>query len=136
MPADAFKAPVRVSAGDSYAVEAAAAWVGGDLLVWMWGGDRPHIGAVAAAHPRPSLANPSQRSATASVLVFSGHREDAIAKSAAERLASVLGVNTVVTAGLHWDSVSPEGIERARVNAEGATETLLREFAAQAKLRG
>jgi hypothetical protein len=101
----------------------------------MWGGDRPHIGAVAAAHPRPSLANPSQRSATASVLVFSGHREDAIAKSAAERLASVLGVNTVVTAGLHWDSVSPEGIERARVNAEGATETLLREFA-QAKLRG
>jgi hypothetical protein len=70
------------------------------------------------------------------VLVFSGHREDAIAKNAAERLASVLGVNTVVTAGLHWDSVSPEGIERARVNAEGATETLLREFAAQAKLRG
>ena len=69
MPADTFKAPVRVSAGDSYAVEAAAAWVGGDLLVWMWGGDRPHIGAVAAAHPRPSL--PTLRSAAPQRLCLS-----------------------------------------------------------------
>ena len=130
MPAGGFKAPVRVSAGDDYAVEAAAAWVGGDLLVWMWGGDRPHIGAVAAAHPRPSLADPARRSATASALVFSGHREDAIAKNAAERLASVLGANAVVTAGLHWDSISPEGIERARMNSEAATEMLLCELAA------
>ena len=129
MLADAFKAPIRVTTGDDYAVEAAAARIGADLLVWLWGGDRPHIGAVAAAHPRPSLADPARRSATASVLVFSGHREDEIAKRTAERLAAALGVNVVVTAGLHWDAISPEGIKQVRENAEGAAEALLGKLA-------
>jgi len=38
-------------------VEAKAVWIGKDLLIYIWGGDRPHIGAVAAAQPRPSLAD-------------------------------------------------------------------------------
>lgn len=125
--------PMRVTVGDGYTVEGAATRIGEDLLVWLWGGDRPHIGAVAAAHPRPSLADPSRRSATASVLVFSGHREDEIAKRTAELLAAALGVNVVVTAGLHWDAITPEGIKRARENAEGAAEALLGALAQQAQ---
>ena len=29
--------------------------IGPDLLVAIWGGEKPHIGAVAAAQPRPRL---------------------------------------------------------------------------------
>ena len=52
------------SAEESYKLEAEAVRIGADILVYVWGGDRPHLGSVAAAQPRPSLKNPSQTSAT------------------------------------------------------------------------
>ena len=42
---------VRTSA-ETYAVEAEAVRLGADVLVYIWGGEKPHIGAVAAAQPR------------------------------------------------------------------------------------
>jgi hypothetical protein len=44
--------------------------IGPDLLVAIWGGEKPHIGAVAAAQPRPSLKDPAVTSATASVICY------------------------------------------------------------------
>lgn len=96
--------------GEKYDFEAYVRLIGVDLLVAIYGGDRAHIGAVAAAHPRASLKDPEQTSATASVLCFSGHKEDEIVKTAAEALASRLNVNTVVTAGIHWDHIDARGI--------------------------
>ena len=40
----------------TYRVEAEAVRIGKDVLVYIWGGERPHIGSIAAAQPRPSLA--------------------------------------------------------------------------------
>lgn len=99
------------SADDSYKLEAEAVRIGADILVYVWGGDRPHIGSVAAAQPRPSLKNPSQTSATASVLNYVGHKEDIVAKEIAEMLAASLETNVVVTAGIHWDNLTPEGVK-------------------------
>lgn len=82
--------------------------IGSDVLVWIYGGERPHIGAVAAAQPRASLMDSSRTSATASVLTFLGHKEDVVVKAVSERLAAALATNVVVTAGLHWDRLSPE----------------------------
>ncbi len=84
--------------------------IGPDLLVAIWGGEKPHIGAVAAAQPRPSLKDPAVTSATASVICFVGHKEDDLAKRAAEALAAAIEGRTVVTAGVHWDNLSEEGI--------------------------
>ena len=56
---------VRTTA-KTYLVEAEAVRIGPDVLVYIWGGERPHIGSVAAAQPRPSLAVPDLKSATAS----------------------------------------------------------------------
>lgn len=105
-------APVSARTGaPSYPVYAEARWIGDDLLVWIWGGDKPHIGAVAAAEPRPSLRDKSKMSATASVLTYVGHKEDVVVKSAAEVLAATLGTRVVVTAGIHWDTLSSPGID-------------------------
>lgn len=97
--------------GPDYVVEAEAVRIGPDILVYVWGGERPHIGAVAAAQPRPSLADPSKTSATASVLSYVGHKEDGVAKEMAEAISARFNTNAVVTAGIHWDNLPSDGIQ-------------------------
>lgn len=77
---------------DAYNLEAAVLRVGVDWLVSIWGGVKPHIGAVAVAQPRPSLKDKEVTSATASVFCFLGHKEDVIVKEASEKLAASLKV--------------------------------------------
>ena len=101
-----------------YDLEACARVIGQDLLVAIWGGEKAHIGAVSMAQPRPSLSDPAARSSTASVFCFLGHKEDTLAKAAAEVLAASLNTNVVVTAGIHWDNIDQRGIEKVVRNSE------------------
>ena len=101
--------------------------IGDDLLVAIWGGERPHVGAVAMAQPRPSLKDPEQVSSTASVFCFPGHKEDDLAKAAAEILSESLNVHVVVTAGIHWDNIEPAGIEKVIQNSKILVEMILEE---------
>jgi hypothetical protein len=93
-----------------FSLEALLVSIGPDLLVSIWGGTHPHIGAVALALPRPSLQNRRRMSATSSVLTLLGHKEDVTAKMVSEALAAALKQNVVVTAGIHWDNLRPEEI--------------------------
>ncbi len=94
-----------------YVVEAEAVRIGPDILVSVWGGERPHIGAVAAAQPRPSLADPNKTSATASVLSYVGHKEDGIAKEMGLAISARFKTNAVVTVGIHWDDLPAADIQ-------------------------
>lgn len=115
---------VRTYTGE-YDLEAGARRIGDDLLVAVWGGEKPHIGAVAAAQSRPSLRNPENISATASVICFPAHKEDELAKAAAEVLAAAINGRVVVTAGIHWDDIGKEGIEKVIRNSEILVDLLL-----------
>ena len=117
----------------AYDIEAGARWIGQDLLVAIWGGDTPHIGAVAAAQPRPSLKDPAVTSASASVICYVGHKEDDLAKSAAEILAAALDTRVVVTAGIHWDNLSAEGIEAVIRNSRRLIELMVEKIARRSK---
>lgn len=97
---------------DSYNLDAAVIQVGSDWIVLLWGGTRPHIGAVAIAQPRPSMRDEQIISSTASVFCLLGHKEDIIVKEASEKLAASLNTNVVVTAGIHWDNMDQEGIQK------------------------
>jgi hypothetical protein len=101
-----------------YDLEASVRLIGQDLLVAIWGGEKPHIGAVSVAKPRPSLKDPKVTSATASVICLEAHKEDELAKAVSEVLASVLNTQVVVTAGIHWDNISEEGIQKVIRNSE------------------
>jgi hypothetical protein len=94
-------------------------------LVAIWGGEKPHIGAVAMAQPRPSLKDPEVTSSTASVFSYVGHKEDELAKATAEILAATLETNVIVTAGIHWDNLPEEGIQRVIKNSEILVEIIL-----------
>ena len=85
-----------------FLIEAFVQEVGEDLLVAIWGGTPPHIGAVGIAEPRPSLQ------ATSSNFTFTGHKEDRLVKEVSEMIAARLRKNVVVTAGIHWDALTPK----------------------------
>jgi hypothetical protein len=110
---------------DAYNLSASVRLIGGDVLVAIWGGERPHIGAVAVAQPRPSLKNPELTSASASVICLVGHKEDELVKATAEILAATLETQVVVTAGIHWDNLSPEAIQRIIRHSEILVDTIL-----------
>jgi gallate decarboxylase subunit D len=89
------------------------AWVrrmGPDLVVAVGGGSRPHVGCAVLATARPSTADPSQLSASISVLTVPPHKEEPIARFIAERLAKVTGGSVVVTAGIHEDGLDRDGV--------------------------
>ncbi len=85
--------------------------LGDDLQVVLWGGDRPHVGAVAVAEPRVSRTDPVRTTASSSVICLSGHKEDELARDAALRLAIVSKGAVAVTAGLHWDQLDADDIK-------------------------
>jgi hypothetical protein len=115
----------------AYDLTASVRRIGDDVLVAIWGGEKPHIGAVAIAQPRPSLKDPQAISATASVICLVGHKEDDLAKAAAEILAAALETQVVVTAGIHWDNLDPDAIERIIRNSETLVDMILAKWFTQ-----
>ena len=102
-----------------YQLELTATFLGSDLLVTCTGGDRPHIGAVAVAHPQAGLDE-----VTANIICLSGHREDELARSAALKLSRALHCTVTVVAGMHWDVIDRAGIEQVLAGAEGLIDQL------------
>jgi gallate decarboxylase subunit D len=102
-------------------IEALVQEIGEDLLVAIWGGTRPHIGAVGIAVARPSLEDPRRWSATSSNFTFAGHKEDRLVKEVSEVIAATLRKNVVVTAGIHWEGLKAKEL--------GVVQALTRQLA-------
>jgi hypothetical protein len=109
----------------AYDLEASVRFVGQDVLVAIWGGEKPHIGAVSVAQPRASLKDPEITSATASVICLLAHKEDELAKAVSEILAAALNTPVVVTAGIHWDNISKDGIQKVIENSKILVDVIL-----------
>jgi hypothetical protein len=114
----------------AYDLEAAVRRIGEDILVAVWGGEKPHIGAVAMAQPRPSLKDPGRTSASTSVHCFTGHKEDALASAVATAIASAMNRRTVVSAGIHWDDLTEDGIRAVQANSRILTERIIAQLSA------
>jgi hypothetical protein len=105
--------------------------IGDDILVAIYGGDRPHIGAASMSQARPSLKDPSQTSATASTFCYPDHKEDLLTKEVSMALSSALGVNVVVVAGVHYDDIDKDGIEQVIQNSRTLTRLILASLASE-----
>ena len=120
----------RFSCGEApYTLEAEVRLLGSDLLVILSGGTKPHIGSIAVALPRPSLANEEIVSSTSSVYNFVGHKDHVIAQRIAEKLSSRLDRHVVAVAGFHIDEISEEGIARVIENCDGLAQEIYKEVA-------
>ena len=109
----------------NYQVEVAAFLCGMDVVVVIAGGTRYHVGAVALAEPRPSLADPSRISASASVLCVTGHKEDELARDTALKLASSLNRRVAVTAGIHIDEATADELQQLNRNCQQALDKIV-----------
>ncbi len=107
-----------------YPVHSLSLLVGEDVVTCIWGGTEPHIGAVAMALPRPSIAHPDITSSTSSVLTVLGHKEDELVKMVSEKLSARLGKNVVVAAGVHWDHLDEGAIEEIMDNCRALVERI------------
>jgi hypothetical protein len=121
---------VEISRG-RFKIHGSAQEVGQDLLVSIWGGTRPHIGAIGIAIPRPSLKNPKKWSATSSNFTFLGHKEDWMVKKISEKLATRLRRNVVVTAGIHWDRITSNEIKTIQNLTQRLSDQILKNFREQ-----
>ena len=59
--------------------------IGDDIVLILAGGDKPHIGCVVQAVPRPSLTNDGSISVTSSVLNLTGHKDEFLCRKLAEK---------------------------------------------------
>ncbi len=109
----------------SYDLKAHVFPIGKDVMVAIWGGDKPHIGAVSTSLPRPSLEDPSVVSATASTICFPGHKEDELTRNIAQKLSSALNAHVVVAAGAHWKTIDKDGIKTVMQNSKILTDLIL-----------
>lgn len=102
--------------------------LGKDLVLHLYGGTRPHVGAVAIALPRPSLEDATKKGATVSIYTFLGHKDDILAKDAACRLAKSLDKSVVVIAGFHLPNINTEQIEQVLQNSRLLCKKIIKFF--------
>ena len=117
---------ISLKAGEGkYQVFLHTLFCGKDVSICIFGGDVPHIGAVAVAVPRKSLTGDGSDSASVSVICITGHKEDELARSIALRLSSKWLSNVTVSAGIHIDDAKQEDIEVLSRNIEELIENLI-----------
>ncbi|MDD3654169.1 MAG: hypothetical protein PHO01_08315 [Desulfotomaculaceae bacterium] len=97
---------------------------GDGLVVQVFGGEKPHIGAVAISLPRPGLNDPAKISCNTTVIPLLGHKDDEVAKPVAEKIAVACGKPVVVAAGIHVDQAAPEEIKILVENCFSAVKLL------------
>jgi hypothetical protein len=121
----------KISAGNGkHRVDLTAVISGEDITVIISGGEKPHVGAVAIAVPRPGIRDSGKISSTSSVFTLSGHKDDEIARPVSERIAKNLNRVTVVVAGVHVDKAHSRDIELLLSNSMKCTQKLLAKFGA------
>ncbi|NLZ49793.1 MAG: hypothetical protein GX895_13635 [Clostridiales bacterium] len=102
-----------------------ALFMGKDLNVSIYGGDLPHIGAIALGIPRPSLEDKNKISSSVSLLTITGHKEDVIVQRLAKVLSKSLNSTVVVSCGIHYDNITLEDIEAINLLISDLTDELI-----------
>ncbi|MFZ2331243.1 MAG: hypothetical protein WAW45_06590 [Atribacterota bacterium] len=120
---------IKINKGDGkHKVTLIAIRSGEDTSVIIYGGEKPHIGAVAVSIARPSLENLNKISSSTSVFTFIGHKEDEIAKEVAESITKATKRNTVAIIGLHIERATKEDINCLVYNIKEVVKQLKKNF--------
>lgn len=97
---------------------------GNGINALLTGGEKPHVGGVVLALPRPSLRGDGW-SADVYITPVPGHKDVEVARTVAESLARELRCSVVVTAGIHSDNLCPEELSQMIGHCETLTQAAL-----------
>lgn len=95
------------------------------LVAQIFGGEKPHLGAIALSTPRPSQADPEQISCSTIVIPVPGHKDDQVAKPVAEDIAKAWGSQVLTVVGVHVDNAENKDIEKLIHNCHTVKKALL-----------
>lgn len=111
-----------------FLLEAGGTKIGEDILLYVKGGEKPHIGCTVMAVPRPSLSGNKQISATSSVLNLTGHKDESLCRTLAEMVCSACGKTVVCTGGFHMDQITLQQIQEVEAAVRELGELLTKEL--------
>lgn len=97
-------------------IYAVAVSAGQDLVVFLGGGEKPHVGGV-------SISDPGGPPTTISV---PGHKDFIVSHEVSERMSRETGRRCLVVVGIHVDNASKEDISALLKNASTCTDLLIR----------
>jgi hypothetical protein len=92
--------------------------IGNDLVVYLFN-EQGHLGAVALAE-----YSTAENRASTSVITRLGHKDDAVACRAAQKLCKLLRKPVCAIAGIHLDDISEEEIAQITHNCEKLVDRL------------
>lgn len=111
--------PILLKAGKGRTkVSLSAQWIGNDLIVCLFNG-QGHLGAVAVA----DFCHAENRAST-SVITRLGHKDDAVARSAAHTLCREFKKPVCAIAGIHVDDITGKEIAEIVRNCNVLVERL------------
>jgi gallate decarboxylase subunit D len=91
----------------------------------LTGGEKPHIGGIALAIPRPSLTGEGW-SSDLYLTPVPQHKDVELAGPLAEKLARLIRQPVVITAGVHCDALTMDELLTIQENYKYLTEMILR----------
>lgn len=121
---DVVRATVTAGRG-RFRLQADAVCPGADMLVAVFGGDRPHIGAVTVSVAHPRRSTPGTVRASTSSCVLPGHCDEGVARIFSERLCCRFGRTAVATAGIHLDNITAAEIDTVMQVADRLCQRLI-----------
>ncbi len=111
---------------DGYLIRCDIIPMGADYTLAVYGGQKPHAGSVVMATARPSLTGEGI-SATSSVLNGIGHKDEAVARLFAEKVAKTHNCTAVCVCGIHVDDMTPDQIDEVQDAAGRLLDRVLAE---------
>jgi len=90
----------------------------------LTGGEKPHVGGVVLALPRPSLRGEGW-STDVYITPVPGHKDVDVARTVAEMLTRELRLPVAITAGIHSDNLSPEELCKIICHCDTLTSSAL-----------
>ena len=97
----------------------------GEDLVIIIGGGKNHIGAVGISYPTASFIEEGKTTITTSVITLPAHKEDVVAKMFSEKISKVLNKKVVAVAGIHFDNISKDDIDKILKYCERLCEKVI-----------
>ena len=94
-------------------------------VLQLYGGTQEHVGSIVVSTPAQTLRDSSRKRAVSSIINLPPHKDELVARPAAERLSLLLDSPVVCTAGLHIDNATKDEIETMVNNAEMVVEKLI-----------
>lgn len=113
-----------------YSIRLRALETGGNgLVVFLTGGEKPHLGGVSLAAPPYAGASELSHCDTWD-LTLPGHKDKELARSIARQIFLAVGEPVSVNVGIHIDNASEEDIMCFGRMAEEITEKFIKQYKA------